>query len=149
MTSVNKLATAIGMIISLLSLSGYAQSSGPDLNQFSTHGISFEYLAGYSVTDESTAEAQRFILTRKGSSVHLTIVAMRRMVLPNEMPVAIENFKEPIIKEVGITLGLTTLRDLPLSSPSSAQGRQKVFDFNPYVTGRLPAKSSGCGGIRA
>ena len=106
MTSINKLATAIAMIVSLLSLSVYAQSPGPDLNHFSTHGISFEYPAGYSVTDESTAEAHRFILTRKGSSVQLTIVAMRRMVLRNEMPAAIENFKEPIVKNVEITLGL-------------------------------------------
>ena len=106
MTSINKLATAIGMIISLLSLSVYAQSPGPDRNRFSTHGISFEYPVGYSVTDESTAEAQRFILTRKGSSVQLTIVAMRRMVLTNEMPAAIENFKEPIIKNVETTLGV-------------------------------------------
>jgi hypothetical protein len=62
--------------------------------------------AGYSVTDESTAEAHRFILTRKGSSVQLTIVAMRRMVPRNEMPAALENFKEPIIENVGISLGL-------------------------------------------
>jgi TonB family protein len=106
MTSINKLATAIAMMISLLSLSVYAQSPDPDLNHFSTHGISFEYPAGYSVTDESTAEAHRLILTRKGSSVQLTIVAMRRMVLPNEMPAALENFKEPIVKNVEITLGL-------------------------------------------
>ena len=105
MTSINKLATAVGIIL-LLNLSVYTQSPGPDLNQFSTHGISFEYPAGYSVTDESTAEAHRFILTRKGSSVQLTIFAMRRMVLPNEMPAAIENFKEPIVKNVETTLGL-------------------------------------------
>jgi hypothetical protein len=94
MTSINKLATAIAMIISLLTLGVCAQSPGPDLNQFSTHGISFAYPAGYSVTDESTAEAHRFILTCKGSSVQLTIVAMRRIVLRNEMPAALENFKE-------------------------------------------------------
>lgn len=105
MTSINKLATAIGIIL-LLSQSVYTQSPGPDLNQFSTHGIFFEYPAGYSVTDESTAEAHRFILTRKGSSVQLTVLAMRRMVLPNEMPAAIENFKEPIVKNVETTLGL-------------------------------------------
>src|SRR5688572_12639354 len=124
MTSINKLATAIGMIISLLSLSVYAQSPGPDLNQFSTHGISFEYPVGYSVTDESTAEAQRFILTRKGSSVQLTIVAMRRMVLPNEMPAAIENFKEPIIKKVGITLGL--INSAGLTSIQSQLGSREA-----------------------
>ena len=105
MTSINKLIVAT-IMISWLTLTVQAQSPAPDLNHFSTHGISFDYPAGYSVTDESTAEAQRFILTRKGSSVQLAIIVTRRTVLRNEMPAAIESFKEPIIKKVGMTLGL-------------------------------------------
>src|ERR1041384_6877552 len=124
MTSINKLATAIGMIISLFSVSVYAQSPDPGLNHFSTYGISFEYPAGYSVTYESTAEEQRFILTRKGSSVQLTIVAMRRVVSGDEMPAAIENFKEPIIKQVGTTLGL--VKSPELTSIQSQLGTKEV-----------------------
>lgn len=104
MTSIIKLAVAMTMI-SLLSLSVYAQSAGPQVNHFSTDGISFDYPAGYSVTDESTEEAQQFVITRKGSSVHLTLVVMRRLVQRDEMPAAIESFKEPIIKQAAITLG--------------------------------------------
>jgi TonB family protein len=105
MISINKLAIAVGMIISSLSLGVYAQSAEPGLNRFSTDGISFDYPAGYSVTDESTEDAQQFVITRRGSSVQLTIVVMRRMIQQNEMPAAIETFKEPIIKQAEITLG--------------------------------------------
>jgi TonB family protein len=90
----------------LLSLSVYAQSPDPQLNHFATHGTSFDYPAGYSVADESTTDAQRFVITRKGSSTQLTIVVLRRVTLPSDLPAALDNFKEPIIKEVGATLGL-------------------------------------------
>jgi TonB family protein len=77
------------------------------LNHLTADGISFDYPAGYAVTDKSTPEAQEFVITRQGSSIQLTIVAMRRLVSPNELPAAIEDFKEPIIKKVGATLSLT------------------------------------------
>lgn len=107
MTSIKKLTIAIAMIISLLSLNVYAQSPAADLNHFSTRGISFDYLPGYSVADESTTEARNFVITRKGSSIQLTIVVMRGTIQGSELPAAIENFKESIIKKVGLTLGLT------------------------------------------
>lgn len=110
MTSFNKLAIAVGMILSLLSLSVYAQSAGPATNHFSTEGISFDYPAGYSVTDESTEEAQQFVITRRGSSVQLTIVVLRRMIERNETPAAMENFKESIIQKAEITLGQVNSR---------------------------------------
>ena len=107
MTSINKLTAAVAMIILLLSLSVYAQTPGPELNRFSTRGISFNYPGGYTVADESTPEVQKFVITRKGSSIQLTIVATRRMIPPNEYPAALESFKEPIIKNIETTLGLT------------------------------------------
>jgi TonB family protein len=107
MTSNKQLTVVIGMVISFLSLSVYAQSAGPERNFFSADGISFEYPAGYSVSDESTTEAQQFIITRKGSSVQLTIVAPRRVVLASELPTAAENLAEPIVKTVALTLGET------------------------------------------
>lgn len=107
MISINKLTVAIAMIVSLLSLNAYAQSPDSELNHLTADGISFAYPAGYTVTDKSTPEAQEFVITRQGSSIQLTIVAMRRLVSPNELPAAIEDFKEPIIKKVGATLSLT------------------------------------------
>jgi TonB family protein len=126
MTSIKKVAVAIGIITSLLSLSVYAQTPRPGLNHFSTDGISFDYPIGYSVTDESTAEAQQFVITRKGSSVQLTIVALRQMVQQNELPAAIEDFKEPIIKKIGITFGqANSAGRIPIESevgPMQAEG---------------------------
>ncbi|HXQ73044.1 MAG TPA: hypothetical protein VN844_21270, partial [Pyrinomonadaceae bacterium] len=107
MTSSNKLPLTIAIVISLLSLSVYAQSPDPQLNRFATHGTSFDYPTGYSVADESTTDAQKYVITRNGSSTQLTIVVLRSLTLPSDLPAAIENFKEPIIKEVGLTLGLT------------------------------------------
>ena len=107
MTSIKRLTIAVAIIISLLSLGVYAQTPEPELNHFTAPGISFDYPAGYSVADESTAESQNLVLTRKGSSVQLTIVAPRRIVLRAEMPAALDDFKEPIIKKVETTLGLT------------------------------------------
>ena len=100
-----KFTIAIAIIISLLGVSVNTQTADPQLNHFSTRGISFDYPTGYSVADESTTEAQKFVITRKGSSIELTIVAMRRLVRQEELPAAMESFKEPLIQRVGPTLG--------------------------------------------
>ena len=105
MTSTYKLALSIGMIVSLLSAGIYAQSAGSELNHFAAENISFDYPAGYSVTEESNPEAQQFVIKRKGSSVQLTIVVMQRLVLRNELPAAIDKFTEPLVKNVAATLG--------------------------------------------
>ena len=105
MTATHKLAVGIGMIISILSVSTYAQSAGTELNHFAAEWISFDYPSEYSVTEESTPETQQFVIKRKGSSVQLTIVVTQRAVLRNELPAAIENFTEPLLKQVAVTLG--------------------------------------------
>ena len=104
MTAINRLAL-IFSIISVLSIGVYAQSAGPKLNHFAADGISFDYPDGYSVTDESSSEAQRLTLTRRGSSVQLTIIATRNFVLRKEEAAAIEKSTEPLIKQVATTLG--------------------------------------------
>lgn len=92
------------MMISFLSVSIYAQSAGPESNHFAAEGISFDYPAGYSVTEESTPEVRQFVIKHKGNAVQLTIVVTRRVVLRNELPAAITNFTEPLVKQVAITL---------------------------------------------
>ena len=105
MTSYKQLTLAIGMLLSFLSVSVYAQSAEQKENHFSKDGISFDYPAGYSVSDESTTEALQFIITRKGRSVQLTIVAPRRLVLRSELPTATQSLTEPLVKKVALTLG--------------------------------------------
>jgi len=104
-TATKRLAVSVGVIVSFLSLSVYAQSAGPTLNHFTSDPISFDYPAEYSVTDESTAELQQFRVTRRGSSAQLTIVATRRMVLRADLSAAIENSTQPLIKQVAKALG--------------------------------------------
>ena len=104
MTSTNKLAVSIAMIISFLSVSIYAQSAGPKLNHFAADGISFDYPAGYSVMEESTPEARQFVIKRKGSSVQLTIVVTKRLILRNELPEATKNFIESLLQKVAVML---------------------------------------------
>ena len=104
MTAINRFALVFSMI-SVLSFGVYAQSAGPKLNHFAADGISFDYPDGYSVTDDSSSEAQRLTLTRRGSSVQLTIIAMRGLVLRKDEPAAIEKSTEPLIKQVAKTLG--------------------------------------------
>ena len=116
MTSINKLPIAVGIILSFLSVNVYAQSAAPQTNYFATGGISFEYPTEYSVADESTEEAHQFVITREGSTVQLTIVVMRGMVQRNESPAAIENFKEPLVKKAGITLGQADSPGTPIQT---------------------------------
>ena len=92
-------------ITSVLSFGVYAQSTEPKLNHFAADGLSFDYPDGYSVTDESSSEAQHFTLTRRGSSVQLTILATKNIVLRKDEPAAIEKSTEPLIKQVAKTLG--------------------------------------------
>ena len=105
MTSFSKLVLAVGLMISLLSLSVYAQTAAPELNHFAADGLSFDYPAGYSLADESTEQAQQFLITRKGSSVQLRIVAMRQWVQRSELPAALDNFRDPMIRQAESTLG--------------------------------------------
>ena len=93
------------MIISFLSVNVCAQSSGTESNHFAADEISFDYPSGYSVTEESTPEVQQWIINRKGSSAQLTVVLTRRLVLRNDLPAAIENFTDPLVKQTALTLG--------------------------------------------
>jgi TonB family protein len=104
-TSTYRIAVGLVVIISFLSVSVYAQSGGPEVNHFSADGISFDYPAGYLVTDESSAEAQQLILTQKGSSVQVLIVAKRGFIRRTELSGAMENFAEPLVKNVTIGVG--------------------------------------------
>ncbi len=104
MTSINKLAVSLGIIISFLTVSVYAQSAGPELTHFAADEFSFDYPADYLLKDESTPEAHQLILTRKGSSVQLTIVVLRRWTLQKDLPAALGNFTEPIVQKVATTL---------------------------------------------
>jgi TonB family protein len=141
-TSTNKLAIAIGMILSFLTVSAYAQSAAPELNHFAADRVSFDYPAGYSVTDESTPDAQQFVIKRKGSSVQLTLVVTRRVVLQNDLPAASEKFTQPLVEKVALTLGPG--KNAPVRTPfqtkvgtKEAEGVRLRFTPNGKKTGEV------------
>ena len=105
MTSTSKVVLCIGIILSFLSVSSYAQSAGPELSHFAAGEISLDYPSGFSLADESTPEAQQFVITRKGSSVQLTIRVTRHLVLETDLPTASETFRERLLKAVVLTFG--------------------------------------------
>lgn len=128
MTSIYKVALAMGMVVSFLSVSVYAQAAGPELNHFAVEGISFDYPSGYSVRDESTPEGQQFIITQKGSSVQLTIVVPLRLVTRSTYEVAVENFAQPLLKKVAMTLedGKSSPERISFQTPVGAQQAEGV-----------------------
>ncbi|HEU4869448.1 MAG TPA: hypothetical protein VFT08_01190, partial [Pyrinomonadaceae bacterium] len=103
-TSTYKVALVIGIIISL-GVSVYAQAAGPELNHFTAEDVSFDYPSGFSVKNESTQEAEQLIITREGSSIQLTVVVLRRLILKNDLPAESEKFTQPMLKKIAITLG--------------------------------------------
>jgi len=98
MTSKNLIA-CLGIVL-FLSVSAYAQSAVTEVKHFVGEGISFDYPVGWSISDESTPEAQQFILTKRDSSVRLEIVAKRDFVFRHVLSRAIDNLKEPLLSKV-------------------------------------------------
>ena len=104
MTSTKKVALCIGIMISFLSVSVYAQSAGAEVNHFSAESISFDYPSGFTLTDESTPEAQQLQITRNGSSVQLTITVGRSLTLQKDLPAATDNFSASLLKKVSLAV---------------------------------------------
>src|SRR5689334_849232 len=100
MTSTKRVLLCIAMIISVLSVGVYAQSTGAEVNHYSSKWISFDYPSGFSLTDESTPEAQQLLLTRNGSSVQLRIILGRRLITQKDLPAAGESFSAPLLQKV-------------------------------------------------
>ena len=107
------------ILISFLSFSAYAQSAGPEVNHFSADGISFDYPAGWLVTDLSTPDEQQYILTQKGSSVQITIVAKRGFIRRSELSGALASFTEPFVKKV--TMKVRSEKNPPVSTSIQTQ----------------------------
>lgn len=54
-----------------------ASAQSPSAEHFSKDGISFDYPAGWSLSDKSSEQLQHLIITRAGSSVLIMVVAQR------------------------------------------------------------------------
>lgn len=157
MTSFKQLTFAIGIVLSFFSLSVYAQSAEQKENHFSRDGISFDHPAGYSVTDESTTEAQQFIVTRKGSSAAKTEDAIQGIVL-NGRAVALPKPEYPplaraarvsgtvavqvLIDEEGKVVAAHVVSGHPLLHAASLAAAQKA-QFSPILLDGEPVRVTG------
>jgi len=94
------------LIATLISLVAFAQSSETTMSHFVQDGVAFDYPIGWTVTDKSTQQAQRLIVTRNGSSVQIMILMQRDLTLRTQLPGAQQNVTEPLVKEVAQMFGV-------------------------------------------
>src|SRR5882724_666067 len=87
---------AIAVFISVLA---FAQTSDSGTNHFAKHGLAFDYPAGWTLTDNSTEQAQQLLVTREGSSVQFRIVVQRNTTFRNELADQQRNITEPLVKD--------------------------------------------------
>lgn len=108
-TGMRTLLSFIGYFIvsALLCSFAQAQSSAGGMNHFAKDGLSFDYPAGWILADESTAQAQKLMLTKKGSSVQLMVIAQRELIYRNQIPEAQRNFTEPLVNQLALKLKTT------------------------------------------
>jgi len=95
----------IALVVSLPAL---AQTpAAVEVKHFDADRLSFDYPAQWTLTDKSTPQAQHLILTRKGSSVEITIQAQREIILRAQMADARRDITEPLISEIARKMGAT------------------------------------------
>ncbi len=79
---------------------GSRASYQAEMNHFAKDGLAFSYPAGWVLTDNSTDDAQRLLIARKGSSIQIMIVARRGITLSVKLEAATQTLKAQSISEV-------------------------------------------------
>src|SRR2546421_714892 len=104
---------------SLLLMSVSAQAQG-DTKHFAKDGLTFDYANGWTITDESNADAQQLTLSRDGSDAQIRIFAHRgRVDSPEKMAQAKKAFIDPYLKSVNNTF--VQMGGKPQSNPISSE----------------------------
>jgi TonB family protein len=93
------------VLIMLFCLPALAQSGGGGMKHFSAEPVSFDYPDGWTVKEESSETAQQFVITRKGSSAQITVLAQRDIVLRAKMSAARDRITRPLEEELARQLG--------------------------------------------
>jgi TonB family protein len=108
-----------------LSLPAFAQTPTVELKHFDADGLSFDYPAQWTLTDKSTAQTQHLILTRKGSSIEIAILAQRNLILRAQMADARRDITEPLITETARKTGASVKASEPAATEMDV-GRVKA-----------------------
>jgi TonB family protein len=100
------LLSIVGYVIAsaLLCVPALPQSNAGRMNHFSKDGLSFDYPAGWILTDQSTTQVQKLTLTKKGDPVQVTVIARRELTYRNQMESARRQFTEPLVVEMALKL---------------------------------------------
>lgn len=84
-----------------------AQASGGAVEHFAKDGLSFDYPAGFKLTDRSNEAAQHLILGREGSSVLVMVIAHRDRVASHEQFVVVrDETTTPYVQNLARSLGV-------------------------------------------
>jgi TonB family protein len=102
-----QLTLSHAIITLLFCLPVCAQSSGIQTEHFAKDGLSFDYPAGWSVIDRSAAQAQQLLITREGSSVQITIIAQRDLILRAQLAAARQSISDPLADDLAHRLSST------------------------------------------
>jgi TonB family protein len=94
-------------VIFFLCAAALAQSPAGETKHFNKEGLSFDYPAGWTLTDKSTPQAQHLILTRAGSSALIMVIAHRDIISTSEqLAVARDSLTIPFVRDVAQKFGL-------------------------------------------
>jgi TonB family protein len=86
-----KLFVSIFALTLLVCAPATAQSPSDAAQHFAKDGLSFDYPAGWTLTDKSDQDAQHLLLTREGSTALITVVVQRKFVASSEELAAARN----------------------------------------------------------
>lgn len=88
---------AIGLVF-LSSAIAYSQTTPPaDVKQFTKDGVTFNYLPGWTLTDDSNGDAQQITFSRSDTDAQIRVFVHRGRITPEKMPQARKAFIDTYI----------------------------------------------------
>jgi len=113
------------LTITICCLTALAQTQS-EVKHFASDGLSFDYPAGWAMTDRSTPQAQHLVFTLPGSSALLMVIAHRDSVTSlDQLQAARKAITEPFVENVAQKIGTAekpAQRDAPCTEIGELKG---------------------------
>lgn len=124
------LSVCFGLAVFVIaSTVAYSQTSPADAKQFTKDGLTFSYMPGWTLVDDSNGDAQQVTLTRTDSEAQMRVFVHRGRITPEKLPQARKSFIDPYIASTAkqfIAMGAT-----PEQSPDATDiGTTKAEGVN-------------------
>jgi TonB family protein len=104
-----QIALKLGGLIVLYALLCSA-AAAQESNNFAKDGLEFAFPTGWILTDQSTAEAQHLVITKKNSSAEIVVLVKRGLTLRGQVSTAQSNLTESLIKQITHKIGASPER---------------------------------------